>query len=96
MLDGAAAALEAIDGDLTAEAVEAALRGVVETLGLKPRTAFTPLRVAITGRTVSPGLFESIALLGREESLGRIRGAAAHLERGQRRARGLTRRPRAD
>ena len=83
VLDGAAAALEAIDGDLTTEAVDAALRGVVEGLGLKPRTAFTPLRVAITGRTVSPGLFESIALLGREESLERIRGAAAHLERGQ-------------
>ena len=81
VLDGAAAALEAIDGDLTAEAVDAALRGVVEGLGLKPRTAFTPLRVAITGRTVSPGLFESIAVLGREESLQRIRAAAAHLAR---------------
>jgi glutamyl/glutaminyl-tRNA synthetase len=81
VLAGAAEALEAIDGDLTSDAVEASLRTLVEHLGLKPRTAFTPLRVAITGRTVSPGLFESIALLGRDESLSRIRAARAHLER---------------
>jgi glutamyl-tRNA synthetase len=81
LLGAAAEALEAIDGAFGNEPVEAALRGVVERLGLKPRVAFTPLRVAITGRTVSPGLFESIALLGREESLSRIRAARAHLER---------------
>jgi glutamyl-tRNA synthetase len=64
------------------ESVERALRSVAESLGLKPRDAFLPPRVAITGRTVSPGLFESIALLGREESIGRLRAAAARVETG--------------
>ena len=79
VLDGAAAALEALPEPFSAEGVDGALRGVVERLGLKPRVAFTPLRVAITGRTISPGLFESIALLGREETLGRLRAARARL-----------------
>jgi glutamyl-tRNA synthetase len=56
------------------EALEAALIG---ELGLKPRNAYAPLRVAITGRTVSPPLFESMELLGRERSMGRLRRAAA-------------------
>jgi len=56
----------------TAEAIEAALRGVVERLGLKPRRGFQPIRVAVTGSTVSPGLFESIELLGRETTLERL------------------------
>jgi glutamyl-tRNA synthetase len=60
----------------TAEAIEAALRGVVEGLGLKPRQAFQPIRVAVTGSTVSPGLFESIELLGRETTLRRLSGAS--------------------
>lgn len=60
----------------TAEAIEAALRGVVERLGLKPRQAFQPIRVAVTGSTVSPGLFESIELLGRETTLRRLSGAS--------------------
>jgi glutamyl-tRNA synthetase len=58
-----------------AEAIEAALRGVVERLGLKPRQGFQPIRVAVTGSTISPGLFESIELLGRETTLRRL-GAA--------------------
>ncbi len=61
----------------TAESIEAALRGVVERLGLKPRQGFQPIRVAVTGSTVSPGLFESIELLGREETLSRLAAAAA-------------------
>jgi glutamyl-tRNA synthetase len=61
----------------TAEAIEAALRDVVERLGLKPRQAFQPIRVAVTGSTVSPGLFESIELLGRETTLRRL-SAASH------------------
>ena len=52
--------------------VEQALRGVAERLGVKPGALFQPLRVALTGRTVSAGIFESLALLGREESLARI------------------------
>ena len=61
----------------TAESIEAALRGVVDRLGLKPRQGFQPIRVAVTGSTVSPGLFESIELLGRETTLSRLGAAAA-------------------
>jgi len=56
----------------TAEAIEAALRGVLEELGLKPRQGFQPIRVAVTGSKISPGLFESIELLGRETTLARL------------------------
>jgi glutamyl-tRNA synthetase len=57
-------------------AIESALRAsLVEKLGLKPRLAFGPVRVAVTGRRVSPPLFESLELLGRERSLARL-GAA--------------------
>jgi glutamyl-tRNA synthetase len=59
----------------TAESIEAALRGLAERLELKPREAFQPIRVAVTGSKVSPGLFESIELLGREKTLERIRSA---------------------
>jgi glutamyl-tRNA synthetase len=61
----------------TAETIEASLRAVLETLGLKPRQGFQPIRVAVTGSTVSPGLFESIELLGRETTLARLSAAAA-------------------
>jgi glutamyl-tRNA synthetase len=54
------------------EQVEAALRSVVERLGVKPKDVFQPIRVAISGTTVSPGIFESIAALGRAETLARI------------------------
>jgi glutamyl-tRNA synthetase len=56
----------------TAEPIEAALRSLAERLGLKPRDAFGPIRAAVTGSKVSPGLFESLQLLGREESLARL------------------------
>jgi glutamyl-tRNA synthetase len=59
----------------TAEAIEQALRDLADRIGQKPRQAFQPIRVAVTGSTVSPGLFESIELLGREETLARIRDA---------------------
>ncbi len=59
--------------------VEAALRTVVEELGAKPGAVFQPLRVAITGKTVSAGIFESLALLGKDESLARIDAALARL-----------------
>ncbi len=56
--------------------IEAALRSaLVEGLGLKPKLAFGPVRVAITGRKISPPLFESIELLGRESALTRIQAA---------------------
>jgi glutamyl-tRNA synthetase len=56
-----------------AGSIEAALRAaLVEGLGLKPRNAFGPIRVAVTGRTVSPPLFESLELLGRDRTLARL------------------------
>ena len=50
---------------------------MVERLEVKPRDVFQPIRVAITGTTVSPGIFESVAALGREETLARIDAALA-------------------
>ncbi len=52
--------------------IEQALASVIEQRGVKPREVYQPLRVALTGGTVSPGIFESVALLGREETLRRI------------------------
>ena len=58
--------------------VEAALReALVEGLGLKPKLAFGPVRVAVTGRRISPPLFESIELLGKERTLARLQAALA-------------------
>jgi glutamyl-tRNA synthetase len=54
---------------------------LVEALGLKPRKAFGPIRVAITGSLVSPPLFESMELLGRERSLQRLREARDRIGR---------------
>ena len=53
-------------------AVGGALEEIVQRRGAKPREVYQPLRVAISGTTVSPGIFESVALLGREETLRRI------------------------
>jgi glutamyl-tRNA synthetase len=61
----------------TASIEEALRRSLVEERGLKPRNAFTPVRVAVTGRRISPPLFESLELLGRERSLHRLAEAAA-------------------
>jgi glutamyl-tRNA synthetase len=61
----------------TAESIEAALRAVLDRLGLKPRQGFQPIRVAVTGSKVSPGLFESIELLGRESTLARLSAAVS-------------------
>ena len=64
----------------TAEDVQETLQAaLVDRLGLKPRVAYGPVRVAVTGRTVSPPLFESIELLGRERTLERLRAARAGL-----------------
>jgi glutamyl-tRNA synthetase len=57
------------------EHVEAALRAVVQSCGQKPGKVFQPVRVALAGQTVSPGIFETLVLLGREESLARIDSA---------------------
>jgi len=71
-LGAAAFALASLD-DWETGAIEAGLRhALVEGLGLKPRSAFGALRAAVTGRRVSPPLFESMELLGRESTLARI------------------------
>jgi glutamyl-tRNA synthetase len=60
----------------TAESIETALRAVLDRLGLKPRQGFQPIRIAVTGSKISPGLFESIELLGREATLVRLSAVA--------------------
>jgi glutamyl-tRNA synthetase len=73
VLDAALAALEPIS-DWSAENIQAALKqALVEDLGIKPRLAFGPVRTAISGRRISPPLFESMVILGRESSLARLR-----------------------
>lgn len=75
VLDAAIAALDAAS-DWTTASIEAALKAaLIDELALKPRKAFGPIRVAATGTTVSPPLFESLELLGRERSLQRLRAA---------------------
>jgi len=74
-LEAARAALAELAEPWTAETVETALRGAVEGSGLKAKQVFQPLRVALTGSTVSPGIFETVALLGRQESLARLDAA---------------------
>ncbi|MDT5176918.1 MAG: glutamyl-tRNA synthetase, partial [Mycobacterium sp.] len=73
VLDAALAALEATD-EWTTGTIEAALKtALLENLELKPRKAFGPIRVAVTGASVSPPLFESMELLGRDRSIARLR-----------------------
>jgi glutamyl-tRNA synthetase len=74
------AAREALAGaePFTVENVEAALRQVAESRGAKPAKVFQPVRVAIAGTTISPGIFESVALLGKDETLARIDRALEH------------------
>jgi glutamyl-tRNA synthetase len=74
-------ALEAIDGPFTVEAVEQALTGVVEDAEVKPGKVFQPLRVALAGTTVSPGIFETVAVMGREETLARLDDGLSGLNR---------------
>jgi glutamyl-tRNA synthetase len=81
ILDAATAALRRLP-EWSTPAIEEALKGaLVEGLGLKPRQAFGPVRVAISGRTVSPPLYESMELLGRERTLARLVAARGLTER---------------
>ncbi len=73
-LEAIANVLEALD-DFTPEAVETALRSVPEATGVKPKLVFQAARVAVSGSTVSLPLFESLALLGKERSVARVRDA---------------------
>ena len=76
VLTAVAAAVESVEPWRAAE-LETVLKEVTESLGLKPRQAFQPIRVAVTGSKISPGLYESLELLGRDESLARLRAGAA-------------------
>jgi glutamyl-tRNA synthetase len=83
LLNGAAPVVTAAHDELervepfAAPEIEGALRGLAERLELSPRKAFEPIRIAVTGSKVSPGLFESLELLGKEETLRRLSAAAA-------------------
>jgi glutamyl-tRNA synthetase len=73
VLDAALAALDGV-AEWSTAGIEAALKSaLLETLELKPRKAFGPIRVAATGSSISPPLFESLELLGRDRSLSRLR-----------------------
>jgi glutamyl-tRNA synthetase len=78
MLEAAAEALAAVE-PYTAEAIEGALAPLLDRFDVKPGRLYQPLRVAITGTAVSPGIFESLATLGRERTLERVRAAASRL-----------------
>ena len=72
------AAVAALDGvsEWTPPTLEEALKkALVDDLGLKPRKAFAPVRVAVTGSHISPPLYESLELLGREQTMARLRAA---------------------
>ena len=81
LLAEARSALAAIAGPWTVEDVESALTGVVERAEVKPGKLFQPLRVALSGSTVSPGIFETVAVLGRDETLARLNGGMSGLNR---------------
>ena len=82
LLNGAGPVVTAAHDELervepfAAPEIEAALRSLAERLELSPRKAFEPIRIAVTGSKVSPGLFESLELLGKEETLRRLSAAA--------------------
>jgi glutamyl-tRNA synthetase len=86
LLDGDAPVVAAAREELAAvepfraPEIEAALRALAGRLELSPRKAFQPIRIAVTGSKISPGLFESLELLGKEESLKRLSSAAAGVE----------------
>jgi glutamyl-tRNA synthetase len=90
VLDAAVAALEPISGappkplgggvEWTPERIEQALReALVDGMGLKPRLAFGPVRTAVSGQRISPPLFESMAILGKRETLARLARLRAEL-----------------
>ena len=72
ILRGAHAALGAISGDWTAAMAEASIRDFAQAGGHKLGAVAQPLRAALTGRSTSPGVFDVLAVLGRDESLARI------------------------
>jgi glutamyl-tRNA synthetase len=86
MTDEAAKHLERALGELReaepydAATLEGRLGAMVDATGAKPKEVYQPIRVAITGTTVSPGIFDSLAALGREDALRRVQAALSRLE----------------
>lgn len=78
VLDRALHKLEVLP-EFSVSAIDESLRGVASELGLKPGPAFVALRIAVTGKTVTPPLFESFAVLGRDRVLSRIRETIGQL-----------------
>ncbi len=79
LLEEALSALAGLD-DWNTEALEECLGGIVEAHRVKPRQLYQPIRVAITGTTISPGIFESLAALGRADSRERLESAIARMD----------------
>ncbi|MHB1064003.1 MAG: glutamate--tRNA ligase [Georgenia sp.] len=79
VLDAAIAALAGLDPLAAAPAEQTLRAAIVDGMGIKPKFAFTPLRVAVTGRRVSPPLFESMEILGFESTLARLRSLRSRL-----------------
>jgi glutamyl-tRNA synthetase len=75
ILTAATAKLDGVD-PWRADGIEVALKALCDDLGKKPREVFAPIRVAVTGSKISPGLYESLELLGKDISLARIRNGA--------------------
>ena len=82
VLDAAIAALDAVDEWHRTALEDALKRALIDGLELKPRKAFGPVRVAVTGSSVSPPLYESLELLGRERTLARLRAGRDHAAAG--------------
>jgi len=78
VLEAVAQALEPVE-PFEPDRIEAALAPLLDRFGLKPGRLYQPIRVAITGSSISPGIFESLAALGRERSIQRIRAAVGRL-----------------
>ena len=79
ILDAAISVLEPLEDFAAAAQQEVLTAKLVDEMGIKPRFAFGPLRVAITGRMISPPLFESMEILGQDHSLARLRALRASL-----------------
>ncbi|QBJ95156.1 glutamate--tRNA ligase [Rhodococcus sp. ABRD24] len=80
VLDATIETLDALPAWATADIEEALKGALIEKMELKPRKAFAPVRVAVTGSHISPPLYESMELLGREATLARLRSARAQVE----------------
>lgn len=81
LLEEAASALDAMDGEFTPASVEEVYRRLIEERGISSGQLIHPTRLAVTGRTIGPGLFDVLALLGKKRSVERIRRAATEIRK---------------